>query len=119
MAEGLAKQRLGTRAVVRSVGLNPQPEYDSKSAIQTLKDDFGIDASGHRQTHIRDVEIESFNHVIAMDLAIAKALNKLTHREIIIWRIDDPWGGDPAEYRECALQISQQLRVLLTQISMS
>ena len=113
MAEAFAKKRLGRNVVVRSAGFDPKPEYDSKSAIRTLKEEFGIDASGHRQTDVRDLDLDSFTHVIAMDGAIADWLKGHTTREIVTWNITDPWTGDAAEYRMCALQILGELNSLL------
>jgi protein-tyrosine-phosphatase len=119
MAEAFAKKHLRSNAIVRSAGFDPKPEYDSKSAIRTLREEFGIDASGHRQTHVSDVNIDSFNYLVAMDPAISERLKKLTTRKIITWSIDDPWAGDPAEYRVCALQIRSELASLLVRISTS
>lgn len=119
MAEALAKDRLGTQIDVRSAGLNPQPEYDSKSAISTLKDDFGIDASGHRQTHVRDVDLESFTYVIALDAAIADRLQASASRQIIRWHVEDPWEGDRAEYQLCAVEIVRHLDQFLGQVNIT
>src|SRR5437868_14766037 len=110
MAEALAKRFLNAEICVKSAGLSPQPEYDSKSAKQTLLSEFGIDASDHRPTDVLDVKLDDFTYVVAMDARIAKRLARITDHEIITWQIDDPWGGDDAEYRDCALLILRALR---------
>jgi len=108
MAEAFATQKLpGWTA--RSAGLNPLPEYDSRAALATLGRDFGIALGEHRQTDVRNLELDGFTHVIAMDEHIAAALRRLTAREVIAWDIDDPWEGDPEEYRQCALRIRGKL----------
>lgn len=116
MAEAFAKKRLGRKALVRSAGFDPKPEYDSRSAIRTLKNEFEIDASAHRQTDIRDLDLDSFTHVIAMDAGIGSWLRGHTKRKFITWSIEDPWSADDAEYRRCALQILHELDSLLTRI---
>lgn len=119
IAEALARQRLGAQCEVRSAGLNPQPEYDSKSAIRVLKEQFGIDASGHRQTNVRSLDIDSFTHVIALDVDIAERLRRLTSREVIVWHVDDPWEGDRAQYQLCAVNIVSHLDRLVDQLRAS
>lgn len=112
MAENLAKRRFGDTLVVSSAGLRPQKAEDAQEAIDTLKFDFGLDAAGHVPRDVRDVDLQAFDAVVAMDKHIAKELRSITQRDIIVWDIDDPWEAGPYQYRRCALQIGQKLSTL-------
>ncbi len=109
MAEALAHRRFGDSIRVSSAGLRPQQAADAKNAIDTLKFEFGLDASGHVPRDVRDLDLDVFDYVIAMDKAIAKQVKTLTQSDIIVWQIDDPWGDDLYEYKQCALRIMQQV----------
>ena len=109
MAEALARRRFGDSIRVSSAGLRPQQAADAKNAIDTLKFEFGLDESGHVPRDVRDLDLDVFDYVIAMDKAIAKQVKTLTQSDIIVWQIDDPWGDDLYEYKQCALRIMQQV----------
>lgn len=109
MAEALARRQFGDLIRVSSAGLRPQQAAGAKNAIDTLKFEFGLDASGHVPRDVRALDLDVFDCVIAMDKAIAKQLKALTKRDIIVWQIDDPWGDDFYEYKQCALRIMQQI----------
>lgn len=113
MAESLAKRRFGDSLTVLSAGLRPQKAEDAQEAIDTLKFDFGLDAAGHVPRDVRDVDLQAFDTVVAMDKHIAKKLESITQRDIVVWDIDDPWEAGPLQYRRCALQIGQKLSTLL------
>ncbi len=116
MAEALAKHFCGTEFRAQSAGLNPEAEYDSKSAIATLRSKFGIDFSSHRQTNVRDLDLDAFTYVIAMDSGIAESLAELTRRNIVTWTIEDPWGGDAVLYYRRALDIQEQIEQFVKKI---
>jgi protein-tyrosine-phosphatase len=77
---------------------------------------FGVDLPGHRQTNVRDLDLDKFTYVIAMDSAIAQSLANLTRRGIVTWDIDDPWGGDAVVYHHCALKIREHIEQFATSI---
>jgi protein-tyrosine-phosphatase len=108
MAEALARQRFGDTARVESAGLRPQAAADAKDAIDTLRVLYGIDASAHIPRSVATVNIVEFNYVVAMDPNVAKALPALTSGELVVWRIDDPWG-DMTQYRACARSINRSM----------
>ena len=116
MAEALAKHLFGAQLIARSAGTSPNAVYDSKSAKKILKSKFGVDIPKHQQTNVRDLNLDTFTHVIAMDSTIAKSLAKLTRRSIVTWEVEDPWGGDSVVYHQCALTIREQLEQFATSI---
>lgn len=110
MAEVLARRRFGNSVLISSAGLKPQKPEDAKNAIDTLKIEFGLDASGHIPRDVRSLNLEAFDYIVAMDKYVANQLKALTERAVIVWNIDDPWGNDDLyEYKRCALKIMQQL----------
>lgn len=109
MAEALARRRFGDSVRVSSAGLRPQQAADAKNAIDTLKFEFGLDASGHVPRDVRGLDLEAIDCVVAMDKTIATQLRALTKRDIVVWEIDDPWGDDLYQYKQCALRIMQQV----------
>lgn len=109
MAEALAHRRFGDAVRVSSAGLNVKQAVAAKYAIDTLRSEFRLDASGHVPRGVKVLDFEAFDCVVAMDKDIAKQLKFLTKRDIIVWQIDDPYGNDPDEYRQCALRIMEQV----------
>jgi protein-tyrosine-phosphatase len=112
MAEAFARQRYKGSATVFSAGLRPGRLEDAQSAIDTLKSDFEIDASRHVPRDVKTMDLRSFTHVVAMDKTVARQLKKLTDREITAWEINDPFGNDALEYRQCALAIKRKVLTL-------
>ena len=110
MAEALTRERFGDSIRVESAGIRPQKASDAQSAVIALKVEFKVDASGHVPRDIRSLDLNDFDQIIAMDKYVAAELRKLTDRDILIWKIEDPWGS--TEYRECALKILKQLNRL-------
>ena len=110
MAQALAKERFGGSVLVSSAGIRPQKAEDAQSAINALKLEFNIDASDHVPRDVRSLDLAAFDQIIAMDKHVAMEMKVLTNREVIVWKIDDPWGS--TEYRKCALKILKQLNHL-------
>jgi len=116
MAEVLARERFRDFVYASSAGTQPGTRADAQNAIETLRLEFGIDVSGHLPRDVHDIDLRDFDYVIAIDddrgpKKVAQELRKLIPREIIEWRIRDPFGrGD--EYKPCALKIIRELGCL-------
>lgn len=109
MAEALTRRRFGKNVDVSSAGFRPQRPADARNAIDTLKAEFGLDASCHVPRDIRSLNLAAYDHIIAMDKHVAKTLKTLTSREFLVWQIADPDGYDLSVYRQCALRINQKV----------
>lgn len=110
MAEALARRRFGDRMHVASAGISPGRPEDARSAIDTLRSEFDWNTSAHIPRDVRDVEIGSFDYVVAMDKHVARKLQAVPKDKLFVWNIDDPWGDDDMEaYRRCALLIMKRL----------
>jgi protein-tyrosine-phosphatase len=115
MAEAFARRHFVKKVKVESAGIRPQPPEDAREAIDTLKS-FGLSMEGHVPRDVRSLDLASFDLVVAMDKSVARELKALTQREVIIWRIDDPWGDDPAQYLRCARTIQHHVAKLAEQL---
>lgn len=109
MAEALTKRRFGNSVQVKSAGLRPQPPQEAANAIEILRTEFDLDASGHIPRDVRDFNFEDFDYVVAMDKDIARQLKEISNFKLLVWKIDDPYGNDLLEYRQCALKIMQEV----------
>ena len=61
---------------------------------------------------MRDLDLNAFDYVVAMDKSIAKQLTGISKDRLIVWQIADPYGDDLSEYRRRALEIMQQVTTL-------
>lgn len=116
MAAAIARKKYGAVVDVDSAGIHPQSAKEAQMAIETLREYFDIDASKHVPKSILDVDIDSFDVIIAMDEGITKRLRELAKDKRITWKIPDPWGHDSEGYRKCALKINHEVSKLATRI---
>src|SRR5438445_13782860 len=93
MAEAFARRRFGEAVHVLSAGLKPQSAEDATTAIETLRLDFGIDASSQIPRDAKFVSLSDFERLVAMDKDVARELRKMTAREVTVWNVPDPWDG--------------------------
>jgi protein-tyrosine-phosphatase len=112
MAEAFAKQRFGSGVHVESAGLRHQTPEDAENAVYTLKTHFGLDASAHVPRDVRHLDLAAFTTVVALDKSIARQLTTLTDRPVIVWDVNDPFGDDLEEYRQCAFTVKRLVRSL-------
>lgn len=114
MAEYLARRKFGRAIEITSAGLAPGVS-SADEAIAALRD-LNIDASQHSPRDIADLDVQSYDYVIAMDSSVAREFKRrfpsYPPRRVIKWSIDDPWGTDLAEYRACAEKIFKKLNYL-------
>ena len=114
LAEYLGRQLFGSSVAFESAGINPQPAMDAENAIFTLKNNFGIDASGHIPRNVRSLEMADYDLIIALEkraVAVAHALGAPASK-LKLWKIHDPWGPDLTEYDRASLEIRRKLQQL-------
>jgi protein-tyrosine-phosphatase len=58
---------------------------------------------------VKQLDLDKFTYVVAMDKSVATNLKKLCSRDIIVWNISDPWDDEPIAYKRCALRILEEL----------
>jgi len=112
MAAYIVSSRFPQNIKAQSAGLCPGAPSDALNAIDTLRA-HRIDASGHVPRDVRDVDISTFDVVVAMDSAVARQFKKLFPNfdtaRLATWRIQDPYGDDLSEYEICANRIHREV----------
>ncbi len=114
MAEGLAKQLLGSSVYVQSVGVKSELEVDG-FAIEVCRE-LGVDIHKHRVKSFDDFEewgedVESYDLIVALSPAAQRRALEYTrahHIEVEYWPTLDPTGL--AEGREAKLAAYRQTR---------
>ena len=113
MAEGLAKKILGRDVRVESAGVNPMFEGAADFSVQVMKEEYGIDISEHRPKHVRDVDMDRIDYVVAMDPAVYEILNKIhliPREKLILWRIEDPFSYGLKSYLRAAEKLNNKIQ---------
>jgi len=113
MAEGLAKKRFNRDVRVESAGVNPLFEGAADFAVQVMKEEYGIDISVHSPKHVRDVEMDRIDYVVAMDPAVYEILIKIhliPREKLILWKIEDPFSLGLRYYLRTAEKLSSKIQ---------
>lgn len=112
MAAAMAQDMLGAPIAAESAGLNPLHDAATAEAVEVMRER-GLDLTGHRSRDVHELDLEPFDLVVALTPAIAARMPHMDGPErLVVWDIDDPYGGDLAVYRSCASAIEDQLRTL-------
>ena len=112
MAEGLARKMLARQADVESAGTNAHSGNASSHAIEVMHASFGVDISSHRSRNVRDVAVNDFDYVVAMDDTVADDLRSMypdINPRLITWEIDDPIGRGVEAYESCVREIQKHV----------
>jgi protein-tyrosine-phosphatase len=111
LAEYLGRQVFGDSVAFESAGIRPQPASDAENAIFTLRNNFGIDASGHVPRNIRTLNIADYDLIIALDKTAVRVVEDMGARPSLVkvWKVRDPWGPDLTEYDRASLEIKTKL----------
>ncbi|MFV0475886.1 MAG: low molecular weight phosphatase family protein [Pikeienuella sp.] len=119
MAEGMAKQLLGSSVYVQSAGVKSEMEVDG-FAVEVCRE-IDVDLTRHRVKSFDDFEdwgedVESYDLIIALSPAAQRRAQEYTRRhhiEVEYWPTLDPTGL--AEGREAKLAAYRQTRDQLRQ----
>jgi protein-tyrosine-phosphatase len=100
MAEGLARDLLGTTIYVDSAGLDTQSV--DPMAVEVMAE-LGIDITHHNTQSFDDLEIDAFDLIVALSpeaYLTAKELTKAVSVDVVLWPTDDPTDvGDTRQQR--------------------
>ena len=115
MAEGLARKELQSFADAESAGTHAWSGSAAPEAIAVMRSKFGIDISSHRSRNVRDLRLDDFDRIIAMDSSVAESLMMAypnIRSRLISWEIIDPVGKGVEVYERSARQILEHIREL-------
>jgi len=112
MAEAIGKNQLGFSIFIDSAGLNTQPV--DPFAIAVMRE-IGIEISGHHTKAFGDIEVESFDLIIALSPEAyehARAFARTSDVEVEYWPIPD--ATTTGDTREQRLEAYRHVRDLLS-----
>jgi protein-tyrosine-phosphatase len=72
MCEGLARKMPRSRADVESAGTDANGSSANPHAIEIMRSRFGIDISSHRSRNVKDVSVDDFDYVVALDGSVSE-----------------------------------------------
>lgn len=109
-AEGLFRERLGSRADVESAGIIATAGRPATPEMIAVASENEIDLSGHRARHVRDLELSDYDRIVALTSEIGDALVHdfaVDPQRLIRLEVDDPYGSTIEQYRRCAEEIDR------------
>ena len=77
-----------------------------------MRSRFGVDISSHRSRNVRDVAVNDFDYVVAMDNTVADDLRSMypdINARLITWGIDDPIGRGVEACESSAREIQKHV----------
>jgi protein-tyrosine-phosphatase len=99
----------GDQVSAESAGLNPVYDVATPEAVAVMRGQ-GLDISDHRSRNVRHLDLGKFDVIVALTPSIAARLPPVDRPvRVVVWDIDDPYGGDLAVYRRCAAAIKEKL----------
>jgi protein-tyrosine-phosphatase/DNA-binding transcriptional ArsR family regulator len=93
MAEALARVRSGGVVEARSAGSHPKPLHPN--ALRVMRDEHGIDLSGHASKHVSAFAGRRFDWVISLCDRVREVCPEFPgHPETLHWSVPNPVAGD-------------------------
>ena len=119
MAEALARDRSAGAVEAHSAGSHPKPLHPD--AVRAMREEHGIDLSGHESKHLDVFADERFDWVISLCDRVREVCPEFPgHPETVHWSIPDPAATQAddatsyAAFRETARELETRVRFLLT-----
>lgn len=137
MAEAMMKEMLAKKQKenieVYSAGIYAGTgDVPTQTAVEVMKESYGIDLSHHRATNIKESQIEKMDLILCATIShkieilqdYPQLQNKVytlkeyagLAREGRNFDISDPWGYDKKVYENCAKEIEECLEKILGKI---
>jgi protein-tyrosine phosphatase len=116
MAEGLARKMFEGQAVIKSAGTHAKNVgAAAPEAIEVMRSMFGIDITSHRPRNVKDVCVDDFDYIVAMDNCVANDLRRMypsINARLVSWNIDDPISKGVKGYEKSAREIQKKVEKL-------
>jgi protein-tyrosine-phosphatase/DNA-binding transcriptional ArsR family regulator len=117
MAEALARAGSGGAIEVVSAGSHPRPLHPN--ALRVMRDDYGLDLSGHTPRRLDEFAGQRFDWVISLCDRVREVCPEFPgHPEAVHWSIANPVTGDPDDvtyplFRQTAAELATRIDYLL------
>jgi ArsR family transcriptional regulator, arsenate/arsenite/antimonite-responsive transcriptional repressor / arsenate reductase (thioredoxin) len=117
MAEVLARSRSGGAIEAHSAGSDPKPLHPN--ALRVMKNEYGLDLSGHRSRHLNVFTNEHFDFVISLCDRVREVCPEFLGKpETVHWSIPNPSTGEPDDityplFEQTAAELATRIDFLL------
>lgn len=117
MAEALARARSGEAIEAVSAGSHPKPLHPN--AVRVMRDEYGLDLTGHESKHLDVFAGQRFDWVISLCDRVREVCPEFPdHPETIHWSIANPATGDPDDvtyplFQQTAAELATRIEFLL------
>ena len=119
MAEALAGARSGGVVEAYSAGSHPRPVHPH--AIRVMREEYGLDLTGHASKHLDVFADQRFDWVISLCDRVREVCPEFPgHPETIHWSIPNPAAGDADDdasyplFKQTAAELATRIGFLLT-----
>jgi protein-tyrosine-phosphatase len=117
MAEVLVKSRSGGAIDAVSAGSHPKPLH--RNAVRVMREDYGLDLSGHVSKHLDVFADQHFDWVISLCDQVREVCPEFPDRpEVVHWSIPNPATGDSDRathplFQQTAAELATRIEFLL------
>jgi len=118
MAEALARARSGGAVEAYSAGSDPKPLHPN--AVRVMREQHGLDLTGHASKHLDVFEGQRFDWVISLCDRVREVCPEFPgHPETIHWSIPNPAAGDADDgatyplFEQTAAEVATRIGFLL------
>ena len=118
MAEALARARSGGVIEAYSAGSHPKPVHPN--AVRVMRDEHGLDLTGHASKHLDVFADQRFDWVISLCDRVREVCPEFPgHPETIHWSIPNPAAGDADDdasyplFQQTAAELATRIGFLL------
>lgn len=121
MAAALLRARSGGAVDAASAGSEPRPVHPN--AVWVMRDDYGLDLSGHTPRRLEAFQAQRFDQVISLCDRVREVCPEFSGwPEAIHWSIANPATGEPDEvtlsnFRQAAADIAARVDTLLAALA--
>lgn len=121
MAEALARARSGGAIEAHSAGSHPKPLHPN--AVRVMRDEYGLDLTGHEPKHLDVFAKQPFDWVISLCDRVREVCPYFPgQHEAVHWSIANPATGEPDDityplFQQTAAELATRIDFLLARLA--
>jgi protein-tyrosine phosphatase len=122
LAEALLKRalreaRLDRGYLVRSAGVGAQPGTPAARGTLEAAQERGLDLAAHRARRLSLEMAREADILIALDEVVEAEIAILAgDLQVVLWAVDDPYGGPPEAYQRAAEEIAAHVEQFVDEL---